>query len=60
MILQVSSLDTAGLNLLAGGLSSPRVLLSALQGYTTVKILSSGSQNRDQKPESAMDCLTVD
>ena len=58
--LQVSSLNTAGLNLLAGGLSSPRVLLSALQGYTTVKILSSGSQNRDQKPESAMDCLTVD
>ena len=41
--LQVSSLNTAGLNLLAGGLSSPRVLLSALQGYTTVKILSSPS-----------------
>ncbi len=41
--LQVSSLNTAGLNLLAGGLSSPRVLVSALQGYTTVKILSSPS-----------------
>ena len=41
--LQVSSLNTAGLNLLAGGLSNPRVLLSALQGYTTVKILSSPS-----------------
>ncbi len=41
--LQVSSLNTAGLNLLAGGLSSPRVLVSALQGYTNVKILSSPS-----------------
>ncbi len=41
--LQVSSLNTAGLNLLAGGLSSPRVLVSALQGYTDVKILSSPS-----------------
>ena len=41
--LQVSSLNTAGLNLLAGGLSNPRVLVSALQGYTTVKILSSPS-----------------
>ncbi len=41
--LQVSNLNTAGLNLLAGGLSDPRVLLSALQGYTTVKILSSPS-----------------
>ncbi len=39
----VSSLNTAGLNLLAGGLSNPRILLSALQGYTTVKILSSPS-----------------
>ncbi len=41
--LQVSNLNTAGLNLLAGGLSSPRVLVSALQGYTNVKILSSPS-----------------
>ncbi len=39
----VSNLNTAGLNLLAGGLSNPRVLLSALQGYTNVKILSSPS-----------------
>ena len=41
--LQVSNLNTAGLNLLAGGLSSPRVLVNALQGYTNVKILSSPS-----------------
>ena len=41
--LQVSNLNTAGLNLLAGGLSNPKVLLSALQGYTNVKILSSPS-----------------
>ena len=41
--LQVSNLNTAGLNLLAGGLSSPRLLVSALQGYTNVKILSSPS-----------------
>ncbi|WP_165359448.1 type II secretion system secretin GspD [Lichenibacterium minor] len=41
--LQVSSLNTAGLNLLAGGLASPRVLVNALQGYTSVKILSSPS-----------------
>ena len=41
--LPVQSVNTAGLNLLAGGLSSPRVLLNALQSYTTVKILSSPS-----------------
>ena len=41
--LQVSSLNTAGANLLAGGLSNPKVLLSALQGYTSVKLLSSPS-----------------
>ena len=41
--LPVQSVNAAGLNLLAGGLSSPRVLLNALQSYTTVKVLSSPS-----------------
>ncbi len=41
--LQISNLTTQGLNLLAGGLSSPRVFVSALQGYTNVKVLSSPS-----------------
>ena len=39
----VQSASSAGLNVLFGSLSSPRVLLNALEGYTTVKILSSPS-----------------
>ena len=41
--LPVQNFSTAGLGLLAGGLSNPRVLINALEGYTTVKILSSPS-----------------
>ena len=41
--LPVQNFSTAGLGVLAGGLSNPRVLINALEGYTTVKILSSPS-----------------
>ena len=38
-----TSVSSAATSLLAGGLSNPKALLSALQGYTSVKILSSPS-----------------
>ena len=38
-----TTVSSAATNLLAGGLSNPKALLSALQGYTSVKILSSPS-----------------
>ncbi len=41
--LTLPTFNAAGANLLLGGLSSPRVLLDALQSYTKVKVLSSPS-----------------